>query len=64
MLILQCIFDKTFFLNQTRVNHTPVSSTVADFRIVQYTFEASGKSKTQKQIKDTPNAIVVKDDIE
>jgi predicted AAA+ superfamily ATPase len=55
---------ETFFLNQTRVNHTPVSSTVADFRIGQYTFEVGGKSKTQKQIKDTPNAIVVKDDIE
>lgn len=55
---------ETFFLNQMRVNHTPVSSAVADFRIAQYTFEAGGKSKTQEQIKDTPNAFIVKDNIE
>ena len=55
---------ETFFLNQMRVNHAPVSSAVADFRIAQYTFEAGGKSKTQEQIKDTPNAFIVKDNIE
>ncbi|MDR1552701.1 MAG: AAA family ATPase, partial [Prevotellaceae bacterium] len=55
---------ETFFLNQMRVNQAPVSSTVADFKIDQYTFETGGKNKTQEQIKDTPNAFVVKDNIE
>jgi predicted AAA+ superfamily ATPase len=55
---------ETFFLNQMRVNQSPVSSIVADFKINQYTFETGGKSKTQEQIKDTPNAFVVKDNME
>jgi predicted AAA+ superfamily ATPase len=55
---------ETFFLNQMRVSQAPVSSTVADFKIEQYTFEVGGKSKTQEQIKNTPNAFVVKDNIE
>jgi predicted AAA+ superfamily ATPase len=55
---------ETFFLNQMRVNQAPVSSAVADFKINQYTFEVGGKSKTQEQIKGTPNAFVVKDNIE
>ena len=55
---------ETFFLNQMRVNHAPVSSAVADFRIAQHTFEVGGKSKAQEQIKDTPNAFIVKDSIE
>jgi len=55
---------ETFFLNQVRVNNVPVSSAVADFKIAQYTFEVGGKSKMQEQIKNTPNAFVVKDNIE
>jgi predicted AAA+ superfamily ATPase len=55
---------ETFFLNQMRVNQSPVSSAVADFKIGRYTFEVGGKSKTQEQIKDTPNAFIVKDNIE
>ena len=55
---------ETFFLNQVRVNNAPASSVVADFKIDQYTFEVGGKSKVQEQIKNTPNAFIVKDNIE
>lgn len=55
---------ETFFLNQMRVNHSVVSSAVADFNIDKYTFEVGGKSKSQQQIKGTANAFVVKDNIE
>ena len=55
---------ETFFMNQTRVNNAVVSSAVADFKIDKYTFEVGGKSKSQEQIKNTPNAFIVKDDIE
>jgi len=55
---------ETFFLNQMRVNNAVVSSTVADFKIDKYTLEVGGKSKTQEQIKNTPNAFIVKDNIE
>ncbi|HBG69625.1 MAG: AAA family ATPase [Bacteroidetes bacterium GWF2_43_63] len=55
---------ETFFLNQMRVNHSVVSSAVADFKIDKYTFEVGGKSKSQQQIKSTANAFIVKDNIE
>jgi len=55
---------ETFFMNQTRVNNAVVSSAVADFKIDKYTFEVGGKNKSQQQIKNTPNAFIVKDDIE
>ena len=56
--------SETFFMNQTRVNNAVVSSAVADFKIDKYTFEVGGKNKSQQQIKNTPNAFIVKDDIE
>ena len=55
---------ETFFLNQTRVNNPVTSSAVADFKITDYTFEVGGRSKAQEQIKNTPNAFIVKDNIE
>lgn len=55
---------ETFFLNQMRVKHNVVSSTVSDFLIDDITFEVGGKNKGQKQIKDIENGYVVKDDIE
>lgn len=55
---------ETFFLNQTRVMHDVITSSVSDFQIGKYTFEVGGKNKTQKQIVGVPNAFVVKDDIE
>lgn len=55
---------ETFFMNQTRVMHDVITSSVADFQIGRYTFEVGGKNKTQKQIAGLSNAFVVKDDIE
>jgi uncharacterized protein len=55
---------ETFFMNQMRVNNALTSSAVADFKIDKYTFEVGGKNKQQAQIKNTPNAFIVKDDIE
>lgn len=55
---------ETFFLNQLRVNHQLLSSSVADFKIDNMDFEIGGKSKGRKQIKDSQNGFIVKDDIE
>ena len=51
-------------MNQMRVNNAVVSSTVADFKIDNFTFEIGGKNKSQAQIKNTPNAFIAQDDIE
>ncbi len=55
---------ETFFLNQMRVNHDPIASSVSDFQIDGKTFEIGGTNKTQKQIRNTPGGYVVKDGIE
>lgn len=55
---------ETFFMNQTRVMHDVITSSVSDFQIEKYTFEVGGRNKTQKQIVGVPNVFVVKDDIE
>lgn len=55
---------ETFFLNQTRVVHQPVSSSIVDFVIGPYQFELGGKNKGQKQLANQANAFVVKDNIE
>ncbi len=55
---------ETFFFNQMSVNHNVISSKSSDFVIDDYTFELGGKNKTQKQIENTENAFIVKDDIE
>lgn len=56
---------ETFFLNQTRLLHTVVSSPASDFMLNDcYTFEVGGKSKKQRQIRGIENAYIVKDDIE
>lgn len=55
---------ETFFMMATRVTHAPFSSEKSDFRLGDYTFEVGGKKKGGKQIKDVPNAYIVKDDIE
>lgn len=47
-----------------RVEYYVSVSRVADFKIGDYTFDVEGKKKGQKQIENTPNEIVVKDDIE
>lgn len=55
---------ETFFYNQMRVNHEVISSRISDFVVGRYTFEVGGKNKGQKQLGETPNSFVVKDDIE
>lgn len=55
---------ETFFFNQLRVGYDPISSPVADFLIGDRTFEVGGQNKKHKQVRDTPNAFIVKDDIE
>ncbi|MDL2208008.1 AAA family ATPase [Parabacteroides sp. OttesenSCG-928-O15] len=55
---------ETYFLNQMRVKYDVLSSPVADFFVEDKTFEVGGKNKGQKQIKETENGYIVKDDIE
>lgn len=55
---------ETFFLNQMRVAHDPITSEVADFQIDEMIFEVGGKNKKQKQLQGVVNGYVVKDDIE
>lgn len=55
---------ETFFLNQLRINHEVSSSLLGDFKIDTMDFEVGGKNKGLKQIKNSENGFVVKDDIE
>lgn len=55
---------ETFFFNQMRVNYEVYSSKESDFKINDFTFEIGGKNKSQRQIINVENGIVVKDDIE
>lgn len=56
---------ETFFANQLTKAHTLNLAEKGDFLIdTTYTFEIGGKSKSGKQIKNIPNAYVVRDDIE
>lgn len=55
---------ETFFMNQTRVLHDVISSSVSDFEIDGKTFEIGGRKKGQKQIERATDGNIVKDDIE
>ena len=55
---------ETFFLNQLKANYKVVSSKNVDFKIDNSEFEVGGKSKGLKQIKNLPNAFIIRDDIE
>lgn len=56
---------ETFFLNQLQANHQIQSAPGSDFLIDgTYTFELGGENKKQKQIAGTPNAYIVKDNVE
>lgn len=56
---------ETFFLNQFKGLHEVNLSEVADFIIDKtYTFEIGGKNKGKKQIRNTENAYIAKDNIE
>ncbi len=55
---------ETVFFSWLAVNHVVASAPSGDFRVGPYTFELGGRNKTGRQVKDIPNAYVVKDDIE
>ena len=55
---------ETFFFNQMRVKHDIMSSSIADFVIDGRTFEVGGKNKGQKQIAESTEGYIVKDNIE
>jgi hypothetical protein len=55
---------ETFFFNQLRLNYNVSSSNSGDFTINDATFEIGGKNKGKRQIAETPDAWLVKDDIE
>ena len=55
---------ETFFFNQLSVKADVRESPVSDFLVDGFTFEIGGIKKGGKQIADTDNAYIVKDDIE
>jgi predicted AAA+ superfamily ATPase len=56
---------ETFFANQLRAKHKVNTAEKGDFTIdYKYVFEVGGKSKSNEQIKDVPDAFVAADDIE
>lgn len=56
---------ETFFFNQLQVSHQIQAANKSDFLVDgKYTFEVGGEHKGRKQIAGTPDAFVVKDDIE
>lgn len=55
---------ETFFFNQLSVKADVRESPVSDFLVDGFTFEIGGRKKGGKQIADTYNAYIVKDDIE
>lgn len=56
---------ETFFANQLKQSHTITYTDLGDFLVDnKYTFEIGGKSKNNKQIKNTSNSFIAADDIE
>lgn len=56
---------ETFFFNQVKQVAEVNTSPTSDFLVNKlYTFEVGGKNKKKKQISETPNSYLVKDDIE
>ncbi|MFN3998817.1 ATP-binding protein [Algoriphagus sp.] len=56
---------ETFFANQVKQIGTVNLAAKVDFLVDErWTFEVGGKNKTSSQIKDLPDAFLVKDDIE
>lgn len=55
---------ETVFLSQMMQTQIITSSSAADFKIGELTFEVGGKNKKQKQIREVENGYIVKDDIE
>jgi uncharacterized protein len=56
---------ETFFANQLSYRHLVEYAPESDFLVDHsFTFELGGKSKTDRQIKNTPNSFIVSDDLE
>lgn len=55
---------ETFFMSQLIQKYRPEIPKIGDFIVDGKTIEIGGKGKTGKQIKQTENPILVKDDIE
>ena len=55
---------ETVFLTTMQTTQEVTSSSLADFKIGNYTFEVGGKNKGQKQIQGIEDAFIVKDNIE
>lgn len=56
---------ETFFINQVNYKHIVEYAPESDFLVDHtFTFEVGGKSKTDKQIKNTANSFIVSDDLE
>lgn len=56
---------ETFFFNQLKVANKITSSRFSDFFVDDhYTFEIGGAAKTNRQIKDIPQAYIAADEIE
>jgi hypothetical protein len=56
---------ETFFFNQVKQVAEVNTSVTSDFFVNKlYTFEIGGKNKKKKQISETPDSYLVKDDIE
>ena len=51
---------ESFFINQVRIANDVITSSVADFKVGDNTFEVGGENKKQKQIQGVDNAFVVK----
>lgn len=55
---------ETFFYNQTRLTLPVTSSKVSDFEIGTHTFEVGGRKKGPRQVREVPDAFIVRDDTE
>lgn len=56
---------ETFFYNQVKYKNSVFASKSVDFKVNgKYEFELGGRNKKQKQIKEIPHALIVKDSIE
>lgn len=60
-----CTVRETFFINQLKGMENVYLAEKGDFMVGKnYLFEIGGKNKSQKQIRNTANAYIAKDNIE
>jgi predicted AAA+ superfamily ATPase len=56
---------ESFFVSQTKINHTIKYAKKGDFEVDdKFIFEIGGKNKSFEQIKNLPNSYIASDDIE